>query len=143
MESEHKPVGKPIVIAIDESVTYRDLLRQVFTYFLPDYELRLFRDGQALLTAPIDGNRPGLVVLGASAQPGAGYELMRLLRQQACWQHVPMVMMGNEEGPDAVAACYGAGANSFLIKPLSLEPIRKVFETVCHYWFKVHQHTPV
>lgn len=126
------------VYIIDDGADYRLLLQHVFARFLPQYKVRFFAGGDALLghlsgqsKAGLDG--PGLVLLDLNMPGLSGYQtLVRL--QQSPWRGIPVVMMTNEESNQEIERCYEAGANSFLIKPIGVEPMKQLMGEICRYW---------
>lgn len=52
---------------------------------------------------------------------------------------IPIVMMSNDETPDEVSACYGAGANAFLKKPIEFEHLKELLNSVCYFWLQINQ----
>ncbi|MGB9887528.1 MAG: response regulator [Moorellales bacterium] len=53
----------------------------------------------------------------------SGYELVQELRRQAETAHTPVVMISTEAGEDDRLEGYRAGANLFLVKPVSPEAL--------------------
>ncbi|ARK09619.2 response regulator [Fibrella sp. ES10-3-2-2] len=131
--------SRPVVFVTDESAEYRQLVRHVFTCFLPEYELRLFENGRALQRALIGEDQPGLIVIGASSPVTIWCELIMKLRETARYKNTPVVLMSSTNADSDVSACYGAGANSYMVKPENLEAAEQLLPTVCTYWFKLHQ----
>ncbi len=131
-------LNRPIVYAVEESTNYRQLLQQVFTLLLPIYELRLFKDSQALLEVVVTDEQAGLMIICSQLRDMTERELTTLLRQTLTWKHVPVVVMSRADA-GTVLACYKAGANSVLEKPVGLKGMSEVFQSVCNYWFNLHQ----
>lgn len=61
------------------------------------------------------------------------------LRETARYKNTPVVLMSSTNADSDVSACYGAGANSYMVKPENLEAAEQLLPTVCTYWFKLHQ----
>lgn len=127
------------VYAVDSSANYRMLLQSAFTQFLPDYSLRLFESSEALLQAFDGSTKPGLLLLDAHLPEVGGCEAVRRIRQHADGCYLPVVLMSHTDATAEVQACYAAGANSYLVKPTSVETLRPLMQSLCFYWFALNQ----
>lgn len=127
------------VYAVDSSPKYRMLLQSAFAQFLPDYSLRLFENSEALLQAFDGSAKPGLLLLDAHLPEVGGCEAVRRIRQHANGCYLPVVLMSHTDANAEVQACYAAGANSFLVKPTSVETLRPLMQSLCFYWFALNQ----
>lgn len=133
----HNP--QPSVYAVDSSPNYRLLLQRAFAQYLPDYCLRLFESSEALLEASDATSRPGLLLLDAHSPASDGFNTVKRIRQHAKWGYVPVVLMSHTDAADDVHACYAAGANSFMVKPRSVESLRPLMQSLCFYWFDLNK----
>nr|WP_255520188.1 response regulator [Ramlibacter aurantiacus] len=59
-----------------------------------------------------------------------GLEAMRLLRQHAAWQHLPVIAMSANVRPSDRAACAEAGASDFVAKPMD---VGKLWSVLAHW----------
>jgi two-component system response regulator len=80
---------------------------------------------------------PSLIVID-STLPGTpeGIEAVRALKRDARTRRIPVVVLGADDDPQAVTAAYDAGANTYIVKPvtfLALVRLMKVFTT---YWLE-------
>lgn len=51
--------------------------------------------------------------------------------------HIPVVILGELATDDYIRDYYRAGANSYIIKPSTVQATRKKIETFFEYWFEV------
>jgi two-component system response regulator RegX3 len=78
--------------------------------------------GQALLSGP----PPDIVFLDLNMPKVDGAEFLRFVRSRYSKKDLPVVMLSVESAETAVYSLLSAGANSFLVKPLDVDELRKV-----------------
>jgi CheY-like chemotaxis protein len=78
---------------------------------------------------------PGIVLLDLNLPRMNGREVLRSLKTSPHTKSLPVVILSSSWNPKEVEACYLEGANSFLVKPLGLKPLRDLMECVVGYWF--------
>lgn len=143
MQSVNTSPSKPVVFVVDESAGFRHLLRRKFEEFLPEYELRLLESGPALLNAFIADEQTGLVMISTPLQVMNSLDLVKLLRHQTRWRYVPVIFMSEQAHSSEVTACYEAGINSFVIKPVDVADMCKRLKVICNYWFTIHYQSAI
>lgn len=134
------------IYLVEDSHEFRQLIRNIFTEFLPDYRIRFFQGGQELYQYMViqsaegfSGRRPGLIILDWALPMINGCEIVRLLRQTPLnsvtdWRTIPVIVLSGVARQEDVNECYAAGASSFFTKPVDFEELKAVFKTICHYW---------
>jgi CheY-like chemotaxis protein len=101
--------------------------------------LRLARDGEAALAllrgegeqAPL---RPILVLLDLKMPRMGGTELLQELDADAVLRGIPVVVLSGSDQPSDMEACRELGAQSYLIKPLTLEALLKTTAKLGLHW---------
>lgn len=146
-------MGKKEIYLVEDSSDFRQLVRSVFTQFLPDYHVRFFQGAQELYQYMVlqsaeqfKGRRPGLIILDLQLPTISGFELLKLVRQtpsnhETDWKTIPIVILSNTLRQDDINRCYRAGANSFLIKPIEFEDLHTLLDTMCRYWIDYNHQT--
>jgi CheY-like chemotaxis protein len=128
------------VYIVDDSTDYQFLLQQVFSKFLPQYQVRFFSSGEALhehMLASTD--RPGVLFIDVNMPASmSGLDTLQLVRQQAGWHYLPVVMMTNMVSARDIELCMEAGASSFLRKPSDLDSMKEFMRSVCFYWLELN-----
>jgi DNA-binding response OmpR family regulator len=76
------------------------------------------KDGVAALEA-IEANTPDLVLLDLEMPTLDGFGVLKALRADARWRDLPVIVVTGREDVDAVDRAFGAGATSFVVKPLN------------------------
>lgn len=144
-------MSKKEIYLVEDSSDFRQLVRTIFSQFLPEYHVRFFQGGQELYqymvlqsSEAFKGRRPGLVVLDLNLSTISGLELLKLLRQtpgnaETEWKTIPIVILSGIARQEDINKCYQAGANSVFLKPVDFEELRTMIETMCHYWMDYNQ----
>lgn len=77
---------------------------------------------------------PGLVLLDLKLGADSGLDLLRWARGRSDLAHIPFVAFTSSNDPRDVEACYTAGADSFLYKPVSFALFQNSLGSVLDYW---------
>jgi DNA-binding response OmpR family regulator len=78
--------------------------------------------GKMLLSSP----PPDVIFLDLNMPKVDGAEFLRFVRSRYSKEQLPVVMLSVESAETAVYTLLSAGANSFLVKPLDVDELRKV-----------------
>lgn len=82
---------------------------------------------------------PRLVFLNLHLPQIGGIGVVKWIRQQpALTGLVVIVITGSTHSPD-VARAYQAGANSFIVKPNSLDELTRALKTTMDFWLRVSE----
>ncbi|RYY89127.1 MAG: response regulator [Chitinophagaceae bacterium] len=101
-----------------------------------DLPLR-FVPGSARLYAALEEQEPMLVLLDFNVKPETGLEILEQIRSRAEWRHILLVLLGDSRDAHFIRRVYAAGANSYVVKPTSLEATRRVIGGFFSYWLQV------
>ncbi|MFP4007033.1 MAG: response regulator [Spirulinaceae cyanobacterium] len=95
---------------------------------LEGYEVEMIYDGQTmieLLNSPLacQQNLPDLLLIDIQLPEVDGLEILRQLRQNKTWQHIPTIAVTAMAMPGDREECLQAGANDYVSKPINLEEL--------------------
>jgi CheY-like chemotaxis protein len=79
--------------------------------------------------------RPSLILLDLNLPGQSGLELLRELKRNPTWLTLPVVVLTTSINPSDLIACYRAGANSLLNKPLDFATFKLQMKSLAEYWF--------
>jgi two-component system response regulator RegX3 len=82
--------------------------------------------GKALLSNP----PPDIIFLDLNMPKVDGAEFLKFVRGRYSKEELPVVMLSVESAETAVYTLLSAGANSFLVKPLDVDELRKALVKV-------------
>ena len=90
----------------------------------------------AYLAEPEHSPYPALVLLDMNLPRMDGQSVLRAIKTDATLWMLPVIILTTSSNPFDIRACYRAGANGYVIKPVDLHKFVHNLETVIAYWFK-------
>lgn len=79
---------------------------------------------------------PSLIFLNYHASPLGAVDILRTLKENPRYRHIPVVVLSGTVEDDALRKCYEVGANSFITKPSSAQQINEKISSSIKYWFE-------
>jgi two-component system response regulator len=83
--------------------------------------------------------QPQVVLLDMKLVRMHGLEVLKALRGDPRTASVPVVMHSSSTEHSDIAACYAAGANSYVRKATDFDELRRKMRTVHDYWLTVNE----
>jgi DNA-binding response OmpR family regulator len=80
---------------------------------------------QSLLT----GKKPDLIILDINLPEVSGLDMLEFLRRRPEWKNLPIVMLSSESGDSIVDRALELGADSYVMKPVTIEELEKAMAT--------------
>jgi two-component system, response regulator len=94
----------------------------------------LYRRGRyTVATAP----RPGIILLDLNLPGTDGRAVLAEIKGEAGLSEIPVVVLTTSSDHRDVEACYQAGANSYVQKPVNLDAFMVAIQRLHDYWFDV------
>ncbi|GLY14656.1 response regulator [Kineosporia sp. NBRC 101677] len=84
---------------------------------------------------------PRAVLLDIKMPMVSGIDVLREMRAHPVLSEVPVVMMTSSAEDGDLETCYALGANSYIVKPVEIEPYFETVLDIGRYWL-VHNHPP-
>jgi len=81
--------------------------------------------------------RPGLILLDLNLPGTDGREVLRRIKQDDNLKTIPVVVFTTSDNPKDIDDCYRYGVNSYIVKPINFEQIKRDVQTLINYWFEV------
>jgi two-component system, chemotaxis family, response regulator Rcp1 len=82
-------------------------------------------------------DRPKLVVSDLNMPGMDGFQFLAEMRKNPATAIIPVVIFSSSRSPRDVLRCYQLGANSFIVKPMSLETFVAAIGTLVRYWLDI------
>lgn len=79
--------------------------------------------------------RPDLILLDLNLPRRGGVELLSRVKSEPQLRAIPIVVLSSSEAATDVANSYSEGANCYVAKPLNLDSMKRVVETIENFWF--------
>lgn len=108
------------ILLIDDSPGECELLRQALTQAGFTGRLEITGSGQSALAYLRDhaaGEELGLILLDLKLRGERGVDVLRQLKQDPRFAHIPVVILTSSDDALDIGACYQAGANGYVVKP--------------------------
>jgi twitching motility two-component system response regulator PilG len=117
------------VLVVDDSPTIRKLV--TLTVERRGYRVRTASDGFEAVNLIRDHGVPDLILLDINMPGMDGYQLCRMLRQNADTTNVPIVLLSGKDGFFSKMRGRMAGSDQYLTKPFEPEALLRVVERYC------------
>ncbi len=115
-ESHHEP-ERPLVLLADDSMSVRRLAQHLLQ--ASGYRVATAADGLEALQLLEEGHLPALLIVDVEMPDMDGMELLRRVRADARFQHLPVVMLTAHAAGPVSHKAISMGAQAFLTKPYS------------------------
>lgn len=86
---------------------------------------------------------PRLILLDLKLPRCSGLEVLEWIRSEPSWRGVPVVVMTSSKERSDVGRAYAAGANSYLVKPSSLNRLIEMSAAFRDFWLVHNEGPPV
>ncbi len=92
-------------------------------------ETRSFINARSAVQSLQKGERPDMFVLDINMPEFSGLDLLEYLRRHPEWKKLPVVMLSSEAADVTVDEAMALGADSYVMKPVTLEELGKAIDT--------------
>ena len=89
------------------------------------------------LTEESSTPRPDLVLLDLDLPVKSGHDLLGELKSHATLRRVPVVILTSSEAEEDVIKSYDRHANAYVTKPVDLDEITTIVQSIDQFWFQV------
>ena len=142
---------KKLILVVEDNPDHLELTVLTLEEQGADAEIAVARDGAQALEfllgqgahAGRDTQRqPTFVLLDMKLPKLSGLDVLRSMRANPLTALVPVVMLTSSSEQSDIIACYSAGANSFIRKPVDFGDFTKKLATLHAYWLGVNEAAP-
>lgn len=135
----------PILVVEDSDEDFETLTRVMGRAHIVNPILRCCDGEEALDFLNQEGSygqgkeapRPSLILLDLNLPGTNGREVLQHIKQNADLSEIPTVILTTSSNPKDLKFCYAHGANSYVLKPMSLKKFQQSIQTLIDYWFGV------
>jgi CheY-like chemotaxis protein len=139
------PHSQPILLVEDSPEDFEATLRAFRKSGLKNTVLRcedgdealdyLYRRGE--YADPANSPRPGVILLDLNLPGTDGRQVLNEIKGNEHLRDIPVVVLTTSADERDITACYRAGANSYIQKPVDIDGFMKAIERLNGYWFEV------
>ncbi|MDG1418591.1 MAG: response regulator [Maricaulis sp.] len=80
---------------------------------------------------------PGIILLDLNMPLKDGREALAEIKEDPNLQHIPIIVLTTSKDEDDILASYGLGASSYIVKPISLDRLMRVVNSIGEYWVEI------
>jgi CheY-like chemotaxis protein len=84
-----------------------------------------------------DAPDPDLILLDLNLPKKTGREVLREIKANPDWKHLPVIVMTTSTARQDVEKAYELNANCYITKPIELDEFLRVVRTIEDFWFSV------
>jgi DNA-binding response OmpR family regulator len=96
---------------------------------LLDCDTTSFLNVRSAVQRLLTGKMPDLIILDINLPEVSGLDLLEFLRRRPEWKNLPIVMLSSEAADSIVARALELGADSYVMKPVTIEELEKAMAT--------------
>ena len=140
------------ILLVDDSAHDVELTLDAFREERLVNQLVVARSGQEALdllfgrTLGPDGKReplPDLILLDVNMPRVDGLEVLRQIKSTPVLRRIPVIILTTSRGEGDRAMTYDTGANSYLVKPVSLDGMLEIVRKIRGYWLALNVGPPL
>ncbi|MED5550823.1 MAG: response regulator [Pseudomonadota bacterium] len=88
--------------------------------------------------ADLDGEPyPGIILLDLNMPLKDGREALEEIKNDNELRHIPIIVLTTSKDEDDILSSYGLGASSYIVKPISLDRLMRVVNSIGEYWVQI------
>jgi two-component system, chemotaxis family, chemotaxis protein CheY len=113
------------ILLVDDQDTFLEIMKAMLRQ-LGFRNVVVAKDGpKAVATLTRAADPYGLVISDWNMQPMTGLQLLQTVRADPVLAATPFIMVTGEASKDRVVAALGAGVTGYIVKPISLDTLKK------------------
>ncbi|MHC1557330.1 response regulator [Actinomycetospora sp. C-140] len=130
------PGPDALVLFVEDSPQDVEAVGRTLAAAHPRARLEALGDGTSALErlADTEAELPDLVLLDLNVPGLDGHGVLSTVRRRAPLDGLPVVVLTSSTRPQDIEACYRAGANSYVVKPVELAAFQAILRGVFAYW---------
>ncbi len=78
-----------------------------------------------------------MILLDLNLPATDGREFLAEIKREPSLKTIPVVVLTTSNAQEEIDACYSAGANSFIHKPVEIDDLMAAIRRLKDYWFEV------
>jgi CheY-like chemotaxis protein len=115
------------------------LIKKALAQSKLNHQVTLANDGQHLMSilnmlVKDNADLPDLILLDINMPKKNGKEALAEIKSDRNLKKIPVMVFTSSKDMKDISEAYELHANSYLVKPISLEEYRKVVETIENFW---------
>lgn len=125
------------ILYVEDNEDYVGFVRKAISRISKNMELHTLTTGsQALDFFTGQHDNPAMILLDINLPGINGIELLKRIRLKKEMDFIPVIMFSTSDNPADVKAAYENGANAYVVKPSSLDPLVNSLRSMCDFWLE-------
>ncbi|MEU4086243.1 response regulator [Streptomyces aureus] len=125
------------ILVVEDSQEDAEAIERALSRSHPQLSLEFLDRGEGLVDRLLAQEQvPGILLLDLNMPGVSGHTLLRAIRARPELAEIAVVVFTSSTAPPEVDACYAAGADSYVYKPLNFELFRTVLKGAIDYWLE-------
>jgi CheY-like chemotaxis protein len=136
------------ILLVEDNPDDVNLNRLAFQQVDIAHQLHLARDGQeAMAFLRREGKfasapRPDLILLDLNMPIKDGRMVLKEIKQDASLQRIPVIILTTSDSATDRILAYRHNANAYLVKPMDIDELYEMVQSIAHFWLKQVRHAP-
>lgn len=135
----------PVILVADDDAADRELLRRALLQFSEECDVRMVADGVELLeylerqigsASGHSAPAPDLMIVDLKMPRKDGRQVLLAINGELGLMTPTVIFSGSDDASD-IEACYQAGCNSYVTKPIDLQQFNRAVQLIATYWLRV------
>jgi two-component system response regulator len=143
--TDEVPKPQPILIIEDSEEDYEATVRafQRASLYNPVYWCTSGEDAMDFLrcagayAAPGKAEKPGMILLDLNMVGMDGRQTLMTIKKDEKFRRIPVIILTTSGSERDVQACYEAGANTYVQKPVTFEGLIDAIKRLKEFWFEI------
>lgn len=102
-----------------------------------DCQVTTYRNVRSAAKHFADGKKPDLIILDINMPEVSGLDMLEFLRRRRDSKNLPIVMLSSEATDSIVDQALALGADSYVMKPVTIDELEKAMATAFYKHLKV------
>lgn len=131
MANEHKKI-----ILVEDNKAEADLTKIVCRDLKIESEILHFSDGEELLIKlpALPLAQISYILLDLNMPRVNGYQVLQKLSTEPNWKKLPVIVFSSSTSENDVNTCYDLGANAYVTKPMDINKLTQVIQSIHSFW---------
>jgi CheY-like chemotaxis protein len=118
-----------LIYSVDDDKDERFFIKEAFTEFVHEDQLRFFVNGLELINALTNENVvPDFIMMDLNMPLMNGKEALEILKKNPAWKSIPVIIFSTSNYEMDIAKCQSLGAKKYICKPASMMEYPKIFK---------------
>jgi CheY-like chemotaxis protein len=134
------------ILMVDDDPDDRLLFKEACSEVRLRNSLEFLENGEQLVDclkrqgdyADLEGEPyPGIILLDLNMPLKDGREALEEIKADPKLRHIPIIVLTTSKDEDDILSSYGLGASSYIVKPISLDRLMRVVNSIGEYWVEI------